>query len=392
MQKLLVIGGGRWARVITQNLISITSGNLLVCCYSHHNTEDLLKWSKEQSLSNKQLYIFEHRPDDKSLRNVNAVIVVNSAQRHAESAKWMISKKIPTLIEKPMTLSVEETEKLIELAKNHKTLLAPAHVFLFADYIEKFRKILSNQKVEQFSIHWEDPSTENRYGEKKEFDPSIPLFTDWLPHVVSILAYLSNSSSIHLNNLKLQKGGADLEMNFKMDNIAVNIHLIRKGFKRIRKLAANLATGLHSLDFSNEEKVEIKGPTQVDFHKTLIGPLSNMLSSFLTYLSNQNDLRFANNFALLTNQAIDQVNHHYYEQKSRWLLKTLSSNGPENFYQEIHYCLREFYYQQNLRDENLITQNVDAILALNKVVWQNLLKKSLTESIGISMICAQIEA
>ena len=42
------------------------------------------------------------------------------------------------------------------------------------------------KKIKEVRFNWMDEPAEYRYGEIKSFDPATPVFTDVLPHILSI--------------------------------------------------------------------------------------------------------------------------------------------------------------------------------------------------------------
>ena len=64
------------------------------------------------------------------------------ADTHYEIAKKIIMAKKHVLIEKPMTLSIEESEDLVMLADKFKINLMVGHVLLFHPAIIKIKEII----------------------------------------------------------------------------------------------------------------------------------------------------------------------------------------------------------------------------------------------------------
>jgi predicted dehydrogenase len=127
----------------------------------------------------------------------SVLFVVNSARDHELSASWAITNNIPVLIEKPFTLSSESTLGLIQLAHEKSSFLASAHVFLFASYITRLKAFIhSSPAITSIDFKWHDSQGEYRYGDKKSFDLSLPVFADVFPHIYSILDYLFPNLSI----------------------------------------------------------------------------------------------------------------------------------------------------------------------------------------------------
>ena len=84
------------------------------------------------------------------------------------------------------------------MALTRNIYLATAQVFLFASYVETFSKIIANEnEIISINVLWKDPQSEKRYGEVKSYDPGLPLYLDWMPHILSILiAFLVDPTPI----------------------------------------------------------------------------------------------------------------------------------------------------------------------------------------------------
>lgn len=64
----------------------------------------------------------------KLLGLVDVVSIASPTIAHYEIAEFFLKHKIPVLVEKPITQTVAQADKLIKLAKNNKTLLCVGHV------------------------------------------------------------------------------------------------------------------------------------------------------------------------------------------------------------------------------------------------------------------------
>lgn len=75
---------------------------------------------------------------------LDAVIVASSTKTHYKIGKYFIKKRIPTFIEKPIAMKVWEGERLIQIAKNNKTLLMIGHIERFNPAIQKVKEIVQS--------------------------------------------------------------------------------------------------------------------------------------------------------------------------------------------------------------------------------------------------------
>ena len=226
-KNILVIGGGRWARVIIEVILQIHSYSSQIWVYSPKNYKAMLQWTLDNNFDSRVFIIRE-------LFNINtkdilSVIIVNSARDHEKAIEWAIQNELPVLVEKPISLTANSTRRLINLAKEKKTQLSAAHVFRFARYLTNFSILLKKRDIKSIYITWIDPKSESRYGEQKKYDSSLPIFKDLLPHILSILLTLELPLPEKIESLNLYKGGSELEIKFYLEGKPCYIRLARDG-------------------------------------------------------------------------------------------------------------------------------------------------------------------
>jgi predicted dehydrogenase len=84
---------------------------------------------------------------------VDAVSIVTPTTYHYDIAEFCLSHGIHTLIEKPITSTVEQAEKLIKLAKQHNVLIQVGHLERFNSAIVALRSVLTKpQFIESHRI------------------------------------------------------------------------------------------------------------------------------------------------------------------------------------------------------------------------------------------------
>ena len=76
--------------------------------------------------------------------DVDAVSIVTPTVNHYEIARYFIEKNKHVLIEKPMTQTVSEAKKLINLAKKHKKTIQICHLERFNPVIRKVSSLIKN--------------------------------------------------------------------------------------------------------------------------------------------------------------------------------------------------------------------------------------------------------
>ncbi|CAM8378985.1 Gfo/Idh/MocA family oxidoreductase [Candidatus Methylopumilus planktonicus] len=371
LDHVIVIGGGRWARVFLEALSQILPSSVKITACSRRNKEGLASWASLNSLQNRIHFVSEYPL--LTVSETTVVIIANAACDHENAIRWALLNRLPVLVEKPVTLSYESTNEIIKLAIKQNTYLAAAHVFLFANYIDNFYKILGGREyIQTIDVKWEDPQSEMRYGVFKSYDSGLPIFADWLPHITSILSLFSSEPFKLKDNLRVLKGGSHIKADILLGRIFCRIELIRNSDSRKRLIDVTIDSKKISLDFSEEPgfilcEDNMKN-SDIDWNNDL-KPVSKMLLTFLTTCNKSfPDKRLDIKLGLLANKLIDQVSSKYYDKLSSWLIKEWSESDDLEF----RYAASEF----------LIAHNPNSSIPLDQRI--NFFKKSINGFLFLS--------
>ncbi len=338
---IAIIGGGRWARVLTETVSSIVPKSTLISIYSAHNSGAMSTWVLEKHFR-QDICVFSDISKIET-RRIDAAIVVNAARDHALIIEKIIQLGVPVLVEKPVTLSHATTSRLARLAEAKGVLFASAHVFLFARYLENFSHLVGDSgEIKSIHVDWTDPKSESRHGESKQYDQGLPVFYDWLPHVLSIVSEFTSSDSIKDIDISFYKGGAYVEIKFKLGDVFCHVKLGRNDDvrRRIFEVFSNQAL---KLDFSNEPgsihnaECVICGDEKWDIEKR---PVAQMLSVFLVQAAGGDiDKRLDIEIGLRSNKLIDNVANLYNQALLSWLGTKLLP--PVLIDTDLEYALKE---------------------------------------------------
>jgi predicted dehydrogenase len=339
---IYIIGGGRWAKVYIDVLYELVSPAVNISIHSLHNFEQMLSWVKGRNYRqcievSSKLPIFNFSAS-------NAVIVVNAARDHEKAVEFAVSQGVPTLVEKPMALTSKACKRLIHIAEQEEAPLAVSQIFLFARYLEKFSEVVSEHKsIQSIRVSWRDPKIENRYGDLKQYDSSLPIFVDILPHVLSIIDKLKPNIYRRCDNIEFLRGGAYLKLDLMLGEISCQIQLERNSDRRQRLIEVYADNVLYQLDFTEEPGTIIthsesfKGDSEWANEER---PLASMLRSFLEWVAKGKiDQRIIAENALKASIIIDQVSEKYSLAQKNWLTKRLPSLFEVD--EDIRYALTE---------------------------------------------------
>ena len=357
---VVVIGSGRWARVLTEVLCAILPLRVTLSIHSNRNVNGIKQWLAERSLKHKvDVYSgFSTLPSNK----LTAVIVVNAARDHEQSVEWALGQGCPVLVEKPICLNSFSAQRLVNLALARNVYLATAHCFLFASYIESFAKLVSyEKKIQSLRVLWMDPQSESRYGETKSYDPGLPVYADWLPHILSILGSFVPSPIWLCKNLIFLRGGSHLNIHFTCNHLQLHVELIRNGDSRQRIIEVITRHKKIFLDFSCEPGIiytdgaVLGEDTQWNSNPK---PVSKMLSAFLKGAAGgTRDVRLNCSIGLSASQVIDQVTSIYRAALLPWLIQELGA-CQDLISSDLRYAINEILQMDDPNSSISIEQRI----------------------------------
>lgn len=138
---LAIIGLGYWGPNFARLCFEIEYVNLLYCC-------DIDKYSlkkiKKQFPAVTTTENYQNLLKDK---NIDAVIVVTPPQTHYQLCREFLIAGKDVLVEKPMTLSLNDSKKLVQLAQKHKRILMVDHIFKYNSGIIKLKELIDKNAL-----------------------------------------------------------------------------------------------------------------------------------------------------------------------------------------------------------------------------------------------------
>lgn len=199
MKKICVIGGGRWGQNHIKTLFQ--SGNLggIVESDATRLQELLQKYPVEGFTE--VLAAAERRFD--------GYVVATPAGVHFEVASVLLQHKLHVLVEKPMTLKVEDAAALVSMAKENGVQLMVGHVLLFHPAINKIKALMDEGKIGKLHYIY---STRLNFGTVRTEEH---VFWSFAPHDISVLDYLVGHPAIDIEakgSKFLQEGVYDVTM------------------------------------------------------------------------------------------------------------------------------------------------------------------------------------
>jgi predicted dehydrogenase len=300
IHRLLLIGGGRWSRVLLPVIRSLLGESTEIHWITRNSFQVVRNWLADQSIANVTVSESIHLSTD-----YQAAIVATAPWTHHQYIDRLLSEAIPTFCEKPLTLSWQQAIQFEQTARERSIPLGVNLELHFASYIEQLAKRLVDDRVlvRSLSMEWLDPWTEVRYGELKHGDLYTPMVHDMFPHCWSVLRRLLPDHNIDAMNQANYDphGGVTIQCQTDQSS-SVTMQLSRRNPHRVRKVVIN--DGEIQLDFSPEPGTLTIGDHKVENQWQGDRPLARSLKSFFDVV-HQVELR--DRWALSIGNCLDSI-------------------------------------------------------------------------------------
>lgn len=302
MKKMVLLGGGRWARVLMSVLADVLPADWRILWITQHGRQAAELWCREQQ---QQQYVQQpmNAPraadwievaaevSDAQLSHVQAAIVATSPHTHGYWLQRLLQAQVPTLCEKPLVL---DSQQAVELERQAIAANCPLGVNLelhYATYVEEFarrvgdletslatalpaqtadmlddaerratlpaqtsdmiddaerRATLSHQpqlaksQVRLVELQWLDPWSEVRYGETKYSDVYTNIVDDMFPHCWSLLRHATGVEDWHVVQVEYLLN-SNVQISLVQGDVSAKITLSRRALKRTRRLSVHLS-------------------------------------------------------------------------------------------------------------------------------------------------------
>ena len=179
--------------------------------------------------------------------NVDAVSIVTPTKTHYKIAKFFLENKKHVLLEKPMTETVPQANKLNSLAKRNKCILQIGHLEQFNPAVKKLKQSFKNpQFIEVHRLCQFNPRAND-----------VDVVLDLMIHDIDIVMSLVKKriKNISVSGKKIITDLTDIanvRIEFS-DNIIANLTASRISTKNERKMRIFSNKAYYSIDFINSE-------------------------------------------------------------------------------------------------------------------------------------------
>ncbi|HEY2867446.1 MAG TPA: Gfo/Idh/MocA family oxidoreductase [Pyrinomonadaceae bacterium] len=249
--KVAVIGAGYWGPNLIRNFAALDGVDGVIAC--DRDADRLVKMRKLFP----GIETCSDEGDAIANPQVAAVAIATPVSTHFDIARRSIEAGKHCFIEKPMTASVAEGEKLIELAAKKQVTLFVDHTFVYTGAVCKMKEIVESGRLGD--IYYFD-SVRINLG---LFQHDVNVIWDLAPHDLSIMDFLltekpvavSATGSCHIGNELEDIAYLTLEFS---NNLIAHFHVNWLAPMKIRK---TLIGGTRSMiiydDTETSEKVKI---------------------------------------------------------------------------------------------------------------------------------------
>jgi len=125
--------------------------------------------------------------EDALFEDYDGFTIATPAKTHFQIAKKVIKTGKSLLIEKPLTLSVEEAEELVSLTEENGVNAMVGHVLLFHPAVMKIKKMIENGDIGDLQYIYSNRLNLGKVRTEEN------VFWSLAPHDIAIFQYLTNS-------------------------------------------------------------------------------------------------------------------------------------------------------------------------------------------------------
>ena len=224
--KLGIIGVGKWGMNFVKTISEID--NIILTAISTRNL--LIKRKFEENY-----VIYSNWKELVNSEQIDGVIITTPPNSHFEILNYCIEKKLPALVEKPLTIQLSEAKDLLAYCQNNPSLVLVDHIYLYEKNFREIKKISKNNN-RIISIN-------TMSGSSGPFRNDVRALWDWGSHDIAMCIDLMNSIPKVLSARYAKKNSKGEIVEAKLlfqDNCEANILIGNLFEKKIRNFKVEL--------------------------------------------------------------------------------------------------------------------------------------------------------
>lgn len=277
--KLGLIGCGRWGKIYISSIQQMSEIELSHLATSNPENKKIV--SDHCRVSQK----WQDVAQDKTL---DGIIIATPPATHYEIAELAIKSGIPVLIEKPMTLSLVDAKKIMELAKEFNVLIMVGHTHLYSSAFREMKHIGKNLGILKSIISFG--------GNQGPYREDVSALWDYAPHDIAMCCELfeqfPKAISIKKNAQILPKDGNgmgesnSITLEFGIEQTAkITVSNIESCKKRYLEAHYELGSLIFD-DLKQEDKLQLKTQNNIlTIPLSSVRPLNYMIAEFCQKIS-----------------------------------------------------------------------------------------------------------
>jgi predicted dehydrogenase len=184
MVNIAVLGYGYWGPNLVRNFQETKGANVVSCFDMNPQRLEMVQAKYPSVLTTTDYDSVLADPE------VDAVVISTPVGTHFEFARKAMEHGKHVLVEKPVTASVAEAEKLVELADRHGVTFMVDHTFIYTGAVRKMKEIITSGDLGE--LYYFD-SVRINLG---LFQRDVNVLWDLAPHDIAILEHLVDAKPV----------------------------------------------------------------------------------------------------------------------------------------------------------------------------------------------------
>lgn len=186
MKNIAIAGIGAWGKNLLRNFYNLAGGHLVLAC---DQDEKKLAHAKANYIG---LETTGNYDDILKRDDIEAVVLATPPADHFKMAMPAIEAGKDVFVEKPLVLSVEDGEKLVEAAEKANRILMVGHIMVFHPATIFLKSLIDDDQLGK--VYYLYASRVN-LGKVREIENALWSFA---PHDISIILYLLEKDPVRV--------------------------------------------------------------------------------------------------------------------------------------------------------------------------------------------------
>ena len=298
MNNIGIIGHGRWGKIVFKTLLKKKINIFLT---SSKNKKNIITNIK----SNNYVKIYKDYKIMLQKEKIDGLIITSPPSSHEEIAIFAIKKKIPILIEKPISMNLKSVKRIFKESKFYNSLVMVDYTHFYSDAYQKMKTFCKHKKIIRII------SKGHSNGPVRDYS----VLWDWLPHDLSMIWGLLNKKNhleiLEQNIIKKNKYGMNIKIKAKIMNTLIkisigNLYKIKKRYFEVH--LDNNSKIIYDDRKSNEKKLFFYNK----YHKVKnIRALDNVIDKFINSIKRKKTNFFNEKESVFSQKITNDIENIY---------------------------------------------------------------------------------